>query len=374
MLPLPDEVPAKECEKIIGCYYEINFPDDDGGLLINDIDIHLCTHVFVRYGGIGTNASVEIDEPYRDVEKGLKDFNNLRKKNPKLKTIISMQVEYDESTNNNDFIILTDPNLRENLVNNIIKFVKKYGFNGIDIDYSEPPSRSGHPSEKKNFVLLLKTLRERFDKESLILSVKVDPNEATAKRFYDIKGITTYVNFINLKTYEFHGNFQEEKKVGHTSPIYHSSKETGEERKRNIDYVVKYWISQFAPPSKLILGTTFNGASYTLANSRQIGDGAPTTEEHGQYYAFTGYNQICNLIKKWTYFYDKEQQVPYIYKGNQIIAYDDVPSLMVKAEYAKKMQLGGVMVDSIDDDDYAGACGEKFVLLKTLNRVFRSKC
>lgn len=106
----------------------------------------------------------------------------------------------------------------------------------MDIDYSDLPQRGGKPSDKENFVLLLKALRERFDKERLILSVTVDPNEATAKVLYDVEGISKYVNFINLMTFDFHGNSDKDKKVGvgHSSPMYYSPMENSEERKRNI--------------------------------------------------------------------------------------------------------------------------------------------
>lgn len=86
---------------------------------------------------------------------------------------------------------------------------------------------------------------------------------------------------------------------------------------------MRYWISQGAPPNKLILGTSFNGLSFTLANPKQFGRGAPFTQE-GEYGEIMGYFKVCNLMKKWNYLYDPEQQVPYIYQENQIIAYEDV--------------------------------------------------
>lgn len=91
------------------------------------------------------------------------------------------------------------------------------------------------------------------------------------------------------------------------------------------DYVVKYWISQGAPPSKLILGSTFSGISYTLADPKQFGRGAPFIDE-GKLGSQPEYYQVCTLAKdpQWNHFYDKEQQVPYIYNGNQIVAYDNV--------------------------------------------------
>lgn len=50
-------------------------------------------------------------------------------------------------------------------------------------------------------------------------------------------------------------------------------------------------------------------------------------------------------------------------------------SIKKKAEYVRKMNLGGAAVDSINQDDFSGTCGTvKFPLLKTLNQALRYKC
>ncbi|XP_033229584.1 chitinase-like protein C25A8.4 [Belonocnema kinseyi] len=370
----------KQCEQIVGCYY--------AGGTMDAIYGSLCTHMFYSYVGIGKDATVKIIDPYADIEKtGFKRFNDLRKKSPNLKTLASLGDRDDKlmgiTDNDSPYRVFTNPNLRENLVNNIFTFVKKYGFSGIDLDLTNRPQSGGNPSDKENLVLSLKAVKEKFEKEGLILSVLVDPNEATAKRFYDIKGISTYVNFINLKTFDFHEISNGNMKVGHISPLYPSSKENAEDRKKNIDYVVKYWISELATPEKLILGTFAYGKSFTLADPKQIGIGAPLSAV-GSYkssprdtkeYLLQEYYNICPLLKypEWKRIYDKEQQVPYIYCGKEIIAYDDADSIKTKAVYAKNMKLGGAMIWSVDEDDFSGVCGEKFPLLNTLNRVLRSK-
>lgn len=78
-------------------------PDDGSGhaLLIKDIDPFLCTHMYYNFAKIGANASVESGDPYVDIENGgFKEFNDLRKKNPNLKTMATMRGFVDESTKN----------------------------------------------------------------------------------------------------------------------------------------------------------------------------------------------------------------------------------------------------------------------------------
>ena len=98
------------------------------------------------------------------------------------------------------------------------------------------------------------------------------------------------------------------------------------------DYVVKYWLAQGAPSEKIILGTAFYGKSYTLASPKQIGKAARVSGpgEKGKYTdepGSLGYNEICDLLKNENWkllYYDYQQQVPYAYKGTQIVTYDNV--------------------------------------------------
>ncbi|XP_033229580.1 chitinase-3-like protein 1 [Belonocnema kinseyi] len=381
-LKVPAEPPSKECDKIVGCYYNCRSFDNESNkdLLIDQMDVSLCTHLFYDCVGLKENATLQIENDYKNLEfEAYQQLIELRKKNIKLKTLVTITGLYDENIQDINNKALTDPNLRNKLVDNIADFVKKYGFNGLDLEYSQSyPQTDEQLSDKENFVLLLKALRERFDKEDLILSVVVDPIETTAKILYDIEGISKYVNFINLKTFDFHGRFDLEKKfgLGYITPMYPSLKDNADERKINIDYVVKYWISQGAPPKKLILGIPFHGISFILLNPNQIDRDSPLTDDEK-----TGvqlqYNQICSYEKdpQQKHFYDKVQQVPYMYcSGNQIIAYDNVKSIKMKAEYAQKMQLGGAMAFTIDQDDFSGTCGEKFPLLNTLSQALKNQC
>lgn len=66
------------------------------------------------------------------------------------------------------------------------------------------------------------------------------------------------------------------------------------------------------------------------------------------------------------------QEVPYSYKGNQWIGYDNEASVKKKAEYAKREGLGGVMVWSIEQDDVHNACGDgKYPLMTAINDGLR---
>ncbi|XP_033231435.1 chitinase-like protein 3 [Belonocnema kinseyi] len=111
-----------------------------------------------------------------------------------------------------------------------------------------------------------------------------------------------------------------------------------------------------APANKLILEAAYTTLSYSLADPKQFGRSAPFTKK-GKYNGFITHLQLCNLIKKWRYFFDPEQKVSYIHQRDQIIAYDNVRSIKVKAQYVQDTHLVGAMVFEIGNDDFSGDCG-----------------
>jgi len=228
----------------------------------------------------------------------------------------------------------------------------------------------------QNYISLLKELRTEFDKHGLILSAAVAAAEPSASLSYDIPAMSKYLHFINVMTYDFHGAW--EKTTGLNAPLYPRKDESGNDLKLNVDASVRYWLKSGCPPEKLILGVPFYGRAFTLANNNQNGLAAPTrgpgaagpyTREAGM----LGYNEICESLKQggWTIVRHAEHRVPYAFKGDQWIGYDDITSLNEKMDYINSLNLGGAMMWSIETDDFNGNCGEKYPLLKTLNAKLR---
>ncbi|XP_033213863.1 acidic mammalian chitinase-like [Belonocnema kinseyi] len=307
-------------------------------------------------------------------ENGFRRIIDLRKRNRRFKTLTATAESlWDDNVERLENKIFFNPTLRKILVNNVVNFVQKCELNGIEIYSQYLAENNAVAFDKQNFVLLLKALREKFDKRGLILALAVDAYESTADK-YDIKEVSKYISFINLRAYHFHGDsdVKQRAKAGHIAPLHPSSQENTEEQKLNVDYIMKHWLSQGTPPYKLILGTTFNGISYTLANVNIVGRDAPVVVNPKYYLPTISYYYTCLREKNhvWTHLWEKEQRVPYISKMEKMIAYENVASIKLKAQYAKRMRLGGVFADSIDGDDFSGYCGvEPFTLLKAMSRA-----
>ena len=124
--------------------------------------------------------------------------------------------------------------MRANFVNNIVKFIREYSFNGLDFDWEYPGQRGGKPSDKENFVLLLRELKARFSREGLSLSAAVNPTQWGAQQSYNIREISKSLDFINLMTYDYHGTYDPDKRVGHNAPLFASPQESPDQQTLNV--------------------------------------------------------------------------------------------------------------------------------------------
>lgn len=86
------------------------------------------------------------------------------------------------------------------------------------------------------------------------------------------------------------------------------------------------------------------GRSFELANVTQFDIGAPangggTAGKYTSEAGFMSYYEICDFLHEdnTTLVWDNEQQVPFAYRGDQWVGFDDERSLKTKA--SKKIQL-----------------------------------
>ncbi len=105
------------------------------------------------------------------------------------------------------------------------------------------------------------------------------------------------------------------------------------------------------------------------APSTDAGKAGPYTQAAG----FLSYYEICKLIDNgWTKEWNDEQKIPYAFKDDQWVGYDDPKSISLKCEYVVKRKLAGAMLWSLDLDDFTGSfCKEgKYPLLSTIKVLF----
>lgn len=58
----------------------------------------------------------------------------------------------------------------------------------------------------------------------------------------------------------------------------------------------------------------------------------------------------------WVSYWDEKSQTPYAVNGNKVIMYDNQKSIAAKVRFAMSKNLAGIMIWSIDTDDFHADC------------------
>lgn len=165
-------------------------------------------------------------------------------------------------------------------------------------------------------------------------------------------------------TYDLHGSW--ENQTGIHGALFSSALD---QTASNVDASVKFLLNKNVPRSKLNMGIAAYGVSFKLLNVSINGVGAPASGGGTK-----NYNQICPLInsKHYNYRWDNAQKVPYAFKDHDWIGYENILSVIAKANYIKNNNLGGAMFWSVDGDDFSNVCGAgKFALISTVQKILQ---
>jgi len=338
---------------------------------IEDIDENLCTHV--NYGFAKLNEytyEIEVFDPYLDDKKNTWDlrayerFNNLRKKNPNLTTMIALGGWYEGSEKYSD--MAKDAKLRATFVKSVLKFLKEHDFDGLDMDWEYPGSRLGDPkTDKDDFIALLKELKEAFQPEGYVLTAAVSPGKKTIDTAYVVPELNKLLDWINVMAYDYHGGWEDT--LGHNAPLYRRPDETDELFVWfNVNYTINYWLELGADKKKLVMGVPFYGRAWSLESQTKVklhdvAKGMSPAGFISGEEGVLGYNEICQMEQKnpgdWVNLYDPYYNAPYAYNKEIWVGFDNIDSLSCKLAFLKKMGLSGGMVWSLETDDFKNRCG-----------------
>jgi chitinase len=348
--------PVRGAGRIVGYFTAWAVYDRD--YHVAEIPADKLTHVNYAFANLSPAGECVLGDSYADIEKVYEgddpnaplggSFNQLQKlkqRHGHLRTLISVG-GYTWSTN-------FAPNAateqgRAKLAASCVKFMRDYGFDGVDIDWEFPAS----PQEGQDYSALLAALRaeldaaEAEDGAEYLLTIAAPAGPGNLANL-DLPGIAASVDWINLMAYDFAGPW-----MGTTTfnaALYSPADDPDPDNAGlSDDAAVTAILAAGVPAEQIVLGVPFYGRSFAGAGGGQDGlyssfsGPGPGTWEPG----IVDYHDIAaNYEPELERFWHDEAQVPWLYDAadDLFITYDDPESMQRKTDYIADKGLGGAM-------------------------------
>ncbi|XP_050746266.1 probable chitinase 10 isoform X2 [Drosophila biarmipes] len=331
----------------------------------DDINTDLCTHVVYGFAVLDYSELIlRTHDSWADIENNFYTrVSSLKIKGIKVSLALG---GWNDSQGDKYSRLVRSPSARARFVRHAIEFIKKYGFEGLDLDWEYPvcwqtDCDKGFNQEKEGFTAWVRELSAAFKPHGLLLSTAVSPSKKIIDAGYDVPQLSHLFDWIAVMTYDFHGQW--DKKTGHVAPLYHHPDNKFEYF--NANFSISYWIEKGAPSRKIVMGIPLYGQSFTLesASNSCLNAKASGPGEAGEFTGASGflaYYEICERVNHqgWKVVHDELGRMgPYAYKGTQWVSYDDAAIIRKKSQLVRSLELGGGMVWALDLDDFRNRCG-----------------
>ncbi|XP_046573242.1 acidic mammalian chitinase-like [Haliotis rubra] len=332
------------------------------------INVSLCSHIIF----LGTYIKDAEMTPSNASDEAIyySKVATMKKLKPSLKVLLCNGGNFSQ--------VLNTQENRTKFARSTVPWMRKYGFDGLDMDWEFPTF--GHPPARRhNLTLLVKTIRELFDADQaqsggsrLLLSMAVSAGEEMISSCYEVAELAKYVDFVNVMTYDMHLYLEVFPFTGLNSPLYPGDDVLDRTIFKNRYFVwsANEWVRQGMKKSQVMTGIPTYSRTYTLLDEKS----------HGLYSLAKGvgrigdspaYDTVCELAKNTstTVVWDDQSKVPYLYQEDLWISYDNVRSVTLKTQYLLQQGFGGAMVYMLNADDYRGSCDgkTKWPLFKAIN-------
>lgn len=265
------------------------------------------------------------------------------------------------------FASAASPTNRGKFVEEIIRLVDTYEFDGIDIDW-EPLQASDGPN-LLNLARELKREREDLQLSIPIGAVNINDPDRTLLPF--VTYLSNVFDKVNMMTYGMNGGWADWNSW-HDGALYGESTASP----MTLDASFRAYRDANVPPSRLGLGIGFFGScmqGVTGPNQRH-----PRMQILGGDNEMSYSNIISDYYRPDLARWDETAKVPYLTSsipfgplGCTYVTYEDEKSIAEKADYFHHHRLGGVIIWNINEGYLASAPqGQRDPLMSAVRRGF----
>lgn len=239
---------------------------------------------------------------------------------------------------------------RAKFIDSVADFITRYNLDGLDIDW-EYPGMAGaagnvfRPDDKQNYTLLLKQLRERFNRmqKPLHRHLYITIAAGASSEFLEhteMSKVQKYVDTVNLMAYDYYEP-GDDKLTGNHAPLF---VDPADPKGISADKSVKEFEAAGVPAEKIVLGVPFYGHVWGHVGATDNGlfqSGEPVPNAYANYDALS----TTMLSQGYKRYWDAKASAPYLYNPHTqiFVSYEDPESLALKCKYVIDHKLGGIM-------------------------------
>ncbi|WP_256761060.1 glycosyl hydrolase family 18 protein [Cohnella sp. WQ 127256] len=311
------------------------------------------------------DGEMVVGDPGYDMQN-FESFKLIRQQNPHLNMMVSVG---GWSWSKNFSKMAATEQTRRAFANSVVKFLRAYSLDGIDIDWEYPveggeESNSRGPEDRENFLLLSKTLRETLDAASsedgryYLITIAAAQSDAFLNNA-DLANSSQYLDFINMMDYDYSGSW--ENFTHHNAPLYYDKNHPKAYALRNnVNGAINSFLNGGVPSYKLVMGVPFYGNGWLgcpPGGEYQICEGGVAIAGQfgtweSQKFDFSAIEDDYMKREGYVRYWNEASKVPYLYNSvnKDFISYDDEQTMMYKASLIKSLNLAGVMSWEISGD------------------------
>lgn len=175
---------------------------------IDDVPVDSLSHLNLAFAYIEPDTYEIVPMP-KVTEEIISQITNLKQRAPGLKIWISLGGwTYSDNGTATQAVwgdLSSTLAKRTKFAWNLYKFLKTWGFDGVDLDWEYPgaPDRGGHDEDSQNYVELLESVYTVFTSSASDYGISFTaPTSYWYLRWFKIDLMWKYCNWINLMTYD----------------------------------------------------------------------------------------------------------------------------------------------------------------------------